>query len=120
MKKRVKIKFNNGDVSVVIPYKNGEVRWQSRWLTPRTFRWVLVDRQPFHNPSRVGRCHQQFLSGRRLQNQILRSAAAAHLWDTRTAFKTAFEWCGQRIQHEIKPPSNAQKMAELSSRIQDE
>ncbi|PPD55549.1 MAG: hypothetical protein CTY12_00805 [Methylotenera sp.] len=70
----------NGDIYVILPYKNGKVTWSLTWNGNYNFSWRVVNRPDNYKPERVDRAHKQYLLGKTLRLRIKRSAAASHMW----------------------------------------
>lgn len=91
MLNKIKIDLKDG-VVVTVPYKNGKIRW--RMFADRTSYYWRFDKEacpPNYQPTRVEKAHKQFLKGRKLQNRLIRSAAAQHKWKTMESFRITFD-----------------------------
>ena len=92
MLKRTKINLKDG-VVVSIPYKNGTINW--RMYADRTsYYWRFsgeIGCPLPYQPKRVEQAHNQFLHGQKLQNKLIRSAAAQHKWKVMESLKLTFK-----------------------------
>lgn len=103
---KIKVQYLGADIVVVLPYKNGIVKWALIWMSNYTYNWRCIERPVHYRPERVEGAHKQYLNGKILRGRMIRAAAANHVWWLLDKLRNA-EMYQQRLREmEVRQQAN--------------